>query len=655
MNYIKDVMASYIKYSVFFLLVIIADMTQGQMTPLREKYSRLPVGSIKPTGWLRSQMKSDLQGFVGNLDQLVPALMNDSIYGSGRLKKHSKAKDLGNLKAGDAAGDEQYKWWNSETQSNWWDGFIRNAILLDDHQALDKVKNYVMDILKTQDKDGYLGIYDDELRYRFVSENGELWAKSTLLRGLLAYYDYSHDSSLLNSIISAVENVMTNYPVNNSNPFFAGNDFAGGVAHGLTFTDILDRLYQITGDRRYQKYAVFLYDNFSRNFSSEKDAQLPNILDKDFKLQSHGVHTYEHLRPLIVSAYATGREDLTQALEIYLSRIHSCTTESGGPIGDEWIAGRKADASMTGYEYCSIHELMDSYSVMLQKSGDLSVANDIENIFYNAAQGSRNPDHSCIAYLKTDNSFEMDGSKNGLKEGDHQQTRYKYSPVHQDVAVCCVPNAGRISPYFLQTCWLKEGEDILVAPVFAPCIVISSINGHPVKIEEFTDYPYSNRVLFKIESESLDSFKLKIRKPQWATSVESEKPYKSEDGFLVFNYNSPSDGVIELVFNTEVKIVEDSNQEMYFRYGALLYALPIEAVESKGRVYAHDFNDFEYKAKNLKQYDYYPDHSARFKDGLILAKLRNHDNQKIEEVSLIPIGKTILRQASFKKESAKTN
>ena len=648
-------MASFIKYSVFFLLVIIADMTQGQMMPLHEKYSRLPVGSIKPSGWLRTQMKSDMEGFVGNLDRLVPTLMNDSIYGSGRLKKHSKAKDLGNLKAGDAAGDEQYKWWNSETQSNWWDGFVRNAILLDDHQALEKIKNYINGVLKTQDEDGYLGIYDDELRYKFVSENGELWAKSTLLRGLLAYYDYSNDTALLNSIIKAVENVMTNYPLNSSNPFFAGTDFAGGVAHGLTFTDILDRLYQITGDRRYPVYAAFLYDNFSRNFSSEKDAQLPNILDKDFKLQSHGVHTYEHLRPLIVSAYATGRPDLIQAMDIYLSRIRSCTTQSGGPIGDEWIAGRKADATMTGYEYCSIHELLDSYSVLFQKSGDLKAANDIENIFFNAAQGSRNPDHSCIAYLKTDNSYEMEGSKNGMKEGEHPQTRYKYSPVHQDVAVCCVPNAGRITPYFIQTCWLKEGEDTLVAPLIAPCNVTSSINGHPVSIEESTEYPYSNRVVFKIKSESEYSFKLKIRRPQWATSVESNKPFKSEEGFLIFNYDSVSDSVIELEFKTEVRVVEDSNQEKYFRYGALLYALPIESIEFIGRVYAYNFHDYGYKAKDLKQYNYYANHKAMFKDGMIIAKLRNHDNQKIEEVTLIPIGKTILRQASFKMESDKTN
>lgn len=96
------------------------------------------------------------------------------------MQKNSVSKDLGNLKAGDAAGEEQYKWWNSETQSNWWDAYIRNAFLLGDTAAMAKVKNYIDRILATQDADGYLGIYDKELRYNFSSENGELWSKATL-------------------------------------------------------------------------------------------------------------------------------------------------------------------------------------------------------------------------------------------------------------------------------------------------------------------------------------------------------------------------------------------------------------------------------------------------------------------------------------------
>ncbi len=54
-----------------------------------------------------------------------------------------------------------------------------------------------------------------------------------------------------------------------------------------------------------------------------------------------------------------------------------------------------------------------------------------------------------VAYLKSDNSYYMYGGLNGDTTVKHQ-TRYKYSPVHQDAAVCCVPNAGRIAPYFVQ-------------------------------------------------------------------------------------------------------------------------------------------------------------------------------------------------------------
>ena len=35
-----------------------------------EKYQILPFGSIKPTGWLKTQMQKDVDGFVGNLDKL---------------------------------------------------------------------------------------------------------------------------------------------------------------------------------------------------------------------------------------------------------------------------------------------------------------------------------------------------------------------------------------------------------------------------------------------------------------------------------------------------------------------------------------------------------------------------------------------------------
>jgi DUF1680 family protein len=635
-------------HKTLLILTLFSLTLHGQnQNKVAEKYQILPFGSIKPTGWLKTQMQKDVNGFVGNLDKLIPDLINDPIYSTGRLHKNSTVKDLGNNKEGDAEGSDQYKWWNSETQSNWWDGYIRNVILLNDKAGLKKVEQYVQKVLKSQDEDGYIGIYDKELRYNFNSENGELWSKATMYRGLLAYYEYSKDKKVWNAIVKAVDNVMTNYPIGKSSPFSSGKAFNGGVSHGLTFTDVLDKMYQITGDTKYANYALFLFLDFSKTYQSEKDVQLNNILNPNYKLQSHGVHTYEHLRPLLVATYAGKNTELQKALEIYIQRIENTTTLTGGAIGDEWIAERTADATHTGYEYCSLHELLDSYTVLLQKQGNPKTAEAIETIFYNAAQGSRNPNHSCIAYLKTDNSFEMMGTKNGEVEPNRNQTRYKYSPAHQDVAVCCNPNAGRITPYFIEKSWLKENENTLVNVLLMPNSVETKIQNQLIKIETITEYPYENTFTFKISNQTYAQPIIKIRKPAWATKVITNESYVLENDFIIIDRKFGNEDKIQIEFKTEIQIKEDKNQEKYFSYGALFYARPIEAIEQRGKSYFTHFDDLTYKPIDTNRFEFIEDNQASFKNGQMILKAKNKTTNQIENIRLIPFGKTILRQVSF--------
>ncbi len=612
-----------------------------------EKFQTLPFGSVKPQGWLHTQMQADIDGFVGNLDKIVPELINDPIYGSERLGKHSKAKDLGNMKEGDAAGDDQYKWWNSETQSNWWDGYLRNVLLLNDVEGISKVQAYVKRILQTQDADGYLGIYDKDLRYQFQSENGELWAKATLYRGLLAYYEYSNDKTVFEAVERAVDNVMQAYPVHNSSPFSSGTGFNGGVSHGLTFTDVLERLFYHTQNEKYREYALFLYRDFSNTFQTEADVQLKNVLNEKYLLQSHGVHTFEHIRTLIIAKYAAKDGALDAALSRYLEKIKSVVTVSGGAIGDEWIAQRTADASHTGYEYCSLQELLDSYCLLLQKTGNAAIADEVENIFYNASQGSRHPEKSCIAYLKTDNSFEMLGTKNGEVEPDRKQTRYKYSAAHQDVAVCCNPNAGRISPYFVQNSWMRENESTLVATLLMPNVLETMVNGSSVKIVNETNYPYENKMTLRLSLTAPKMLTIKIRKPAWATQVLTNERFVYDGDFIKIQRNFKEQDAIELEFKTEVQIKKSAKNEHYFAYGALLYAKSIDSQEFEGRAYASEFTDLTYQPTETILYHFIDKHQAKFKKNEIVVRLFNSKSNRIEKVTLIHFGKTILRQAAF--------
>jgi DUF1680 family protein len=619
----------------------------------KEKFEYLRFGEVKPAGWLKEQMESDLAGFTGHLDELVPALTkDDDIYGRNRLTRRDKSKDVGNIRE-NADWEVQYLWWNSETQSNWRDGQIRQAILTGNAGQLESVKAYRDHILQTQDSSGYLGIYDKNLRYRFAGENGELWAKATLLRGLLAFYESGTGDSaaLLHSIERAVQDVMVNYPINRSDPFKADKSFAG-ICHGLVFTDVLDRLHQLTGKREYLDYAAFLYLNYSDNKLMEEDVRLDNIFDKRYKLKGHGVHTYEHLRPLAVACFATGDPRLKKALDIYLRRIDSVTTPTGGPIGDEWIGGRQADATSTGYEYCSLQELLDSYSLLMQKSGSAAYGDKIEKLFFNAAQGARHPDGHSIAYLKSDNSWSMTGPLNDTLPGNNQ-TRYKYSPVHQDVAVCCVPNAGRIAPYYVRSMWMRDADG-LVAALYGPSVLKTQVGGRTVTIEQAADYPSEFTMRFVITLETPQKFTLKFRIPAWSDGIKVNYPGKKAKGYLAVRRTWESGDEVVIALTPKVVVNQDLKNDSYFTYGPLVLAAPIEGTGVITKEYPlPGLFDSHVKANRLQLFACGENVTvAPAEAGKLVfnASLINTANDSLEKVKLVPMGGTLLRQVTFRKQ-----
>ncbi len=571
--------------------------------PIRARpqaYRFLRLGDVKPKGWLAAQLAHDLEhGFVGCLDELVPSLIqHDDIYGADRLTKAARAKDLGVL-AKESRWEVQFLWWNSETQSNWLDGLARAAVLLDQSQFLAKAHGRIDHLLATQDANGYLGIYAPDLRFDFSGENGELWAQASLLRVLLGWHEATGDASVLEAVRRAVAVTMQAYSIGQSHPFAVTGDYAG-VGHGLIFTDVLDQLYHLTGDQRYLDYALWLYQEYSRQPLSQDDIQLAHLLDPERRFHAHGVHTYEHLRSLLTAVYAGDDPRMDAALAAYLAKLDVCLTPSGGPIGDEHIAGRRADASDTGYEYCSIHELLDSYTHLLQKTGSAQWADRAEWLFFNAAQGARHPSESSscgIAYLKTDNSYSMTGP---MRPGDQQdahnpQLRYKYSPVHQDVAVCCVPNAGRILPCYVKSMWLRSADG-LAAALYGASDLRTQVDGVDVHIAQVTDYPFDLGITLRFAVAQPVEFTVSLRKPAWAIgcALTGVEDHTASDGWIHIRKTWSSGDQLTLRFAADVACHRWINGEGFISYGPLLFALPLAGNARGGREYRPGFADRYY-------------------------------------------------------------
>ncbi|MDD3242749.1 MAG: glycoside hydrolase family 127 protein [Eubacteriales bacterium] len=636
---------------------------------MRHCAAYLPFSRVKPAGWIRAYMQRDLDGFIGHLDELVPELIcKDQIYGRDRRTHERSDQALGEALGIAAVTDEwvvQYHWWNSETQGNWMDGFVRTVLLLDDPEMRAKAEKYVRYYLSTQDEDGYLGIYQPDLRFHPGTENGELWSIATITRCLLAYYQATGEAAVLTAVTRALACVMDAYPLgSDARPFDTREEspdaHCTGTGHGLMLVDSFYCLYRLTGERRYWDYAVWLYQQFNEEKDASNlaaDIMLDHILDPQYGFRDHGVHTYEQARALILAAYGSDDPRYREALKMYLHKVRTrYTCPSGGPISDENLRPEGYDPTVTAYEYCCIHELLHTYSLLLELSGDLQYADDMESLLFNAGMGAHLPQESAITYCKSDNSYSLMGEFQCAQPhsfyGDLVQRRYQYSPTHQDTAMCCVPNAGRIVPYYLRRTYLLEG-DVLTKVLYGPSQMTAQVAGAQVTVGEESEYPFNNRIRLTVRVSTDAEFTLRLRVPGWADAATlTGARYTHEDGCLVIRRVWTGETALTLTFFASPVLRTDRLGEAYVTYGALVMALPIESEEHLVRDYPlPGFHDKQYSPAPGAAYDFALCANETLRGDPETAQVKAvfmKDGEK-RELTLVPMGKTILRRVTFPK------
>ncbi len=157
--------------SLFFAatLVISSCMNQqqnknysGNAGPLMQNaYIKLPLGSIKPEGWLKSQLQAQAEGLTGNIDDFWPDLVNSSWRG----------------------GDGE-AW---ERGPYFLDGLVPLAYLLDDEKLIKKVNSWIEPILSSSRDSGWYG----------PEKNKDRWPLAVANKVLMQYYEATADNRAL--------------------------------------------------------------------------------------------------------------------------------------------------------------------------------------------------------------------------------------------------------------------------------------------------------------------------------------------------------------------------------------------------------------------------------------------------------------------------
>ena len=123
----------------------------------------LPLGRIKPAGWLRDQLKTQAAGLSGHLDEFWPDIKDSAWIG------------------GKAEGWERVPYWL--------DGLVPLAFLVDDPALQARVKRFVDHILDHQQADGWLGPIGDTAGHQPY----DVWPLFPLFKALAQYQEATGD------------------------------------------------------------------------------------------------------------------------------------------------------------------------------------------------------------------------------------------------------------------------------------------------------------------------------------------------------------------------------------------------------------------------------------------------------------------------------
>ena len=505
-------------------------------------FSLLPLGSIRPAGWLRDQLLIQANGLGGHLDETWP----DVGPNSGWL------------------GGTGESW---ERGPYFLDGLIPLAWQLDDARLKAKAQKYLDWTLDHPQPDGMFG----------PAGNNDWWPRMVMLKALTQYCDATGDPR----VIPLMER------------YFAYQ------LHALPARPLKDWgryrwqdevlsvfwLYKRNRDPRLLELAHLLkqqgYDWQSQfaDFHYTEPCTLAYLgLTKpgdnnDRAMQTHGVNNAQALKASPVWWLLSNEETDHAAFHrqlVLLDQYHGLP--NGIFSADEHLAGRNPSQ---GTELCTVVETMFSLEIALSILGDASIGDRLEKIAYNALPGTFTDDMWAHQYNQQPNQVEVSLHRKPWTTDGPESNLYGLEPNFG----CCTANFHQGWPKLASSLWMQANDDGLVAAVYAPCELTFNAGDTQVHIVETTDYPFQPTIRFDVSPRKPWTASLRFRIPAWATGatlhVNGIAQPVQPGSFAQVHRTWKSGDVVELTLPNQPRILRGYRESASIESGPLVFSLPI--------------------------------------------------------------------------------
>ena len=503
--------------------------------PLKQlNFIKLPVGSIKPEGWLRKYLELQRDGLTGHLGEI-------SMW----LSKDNNAW----LSEGGDHGWEEVPYWLK--------GYSSLAYTLGDEKMISETKFWIDRVLASQQENGFFGPRNER------DGRPELWAHMVMLWCLQSYYEYSNDQRVID--------LMTRYfhwQLTIPDDKFL-KDYWENSRGGDNMVSVI-WLYNRTGDEK----LLELIKKIHRNTADwTNPATLPNW---------HNVNIAQCFREPATYYMLTGDSTMLQAsynVQELIRRV--CGQVPGGMFGADENARMGYIDPRQGVETCGMVEQMASDEIMLRITGDPMWAEHCEDVAFNSYPAAVTADFKALRYITSPNHVISD-SQNHHPGIDNSGPFLSMNPFSSR---CCQHNHSQGWPYYTEHLILATPDGGAAAALYAACRATMKVGqGKEIRLHETTNYPFEEKISFTIECDESVEFPFYLRIPSWtdAASIEingkkvSVVPQKGQYVCLNRTWENGDNIVLNLPMKLDIHTWQVNRNSVSVNYGPLTMSLKIK-------------------------------------------------------------------------------
>ncbi|RAP74882.1 beta-L-arabinofuranosidase domain-containing protein [Paenibacillus montanisoli] len=506
-------------------------------------FKALPLGAIKPAGWLRNQLRIQADGLTGHLEEHWGDVGPDNGW----------------------IGGKGESW---ERGPYYLDGLLPLAYVLEDEELIAKAQRWIEWSLASQQENGNFGPQGTIQSVNTdINKKHDWWHYMIMLKVITQYAEATGDARVVPFLTKYFRYVQEHIE---ANPLEGWAKARGAEMvlciqwlHKETGEDFLLELARTVAEQTLDWTDIFHDFPYWRKV-------------EEWDWSTHVVNVAMGIKTPAIRYELSGQNVEHEAVHRGIDSLMTYHGQAHGMFsGDEWLSGTSPSQ---GVELCAVVEYMYSMEHLTRVFGEGRFGDIMEKVAFNALPATISKDWTSHQYDQQVNQIVCNVAPRAWSNSADANL-FGLEPNFG----CCTANMHQGWPKLTSHLWMSDGSGGLAAVSYAPCVVRSAVGqGAAARVTVSGEYPFRESVTIAVELDRpSEAFAISLRIPAWCEAPSltvngTNAKLNAVNGYAKVEREWKNGDTLTLHLPMTVKTVSRNLYAISVERGPLVYALPVQ-------------------------------------------------------------------------------